>query len=697
MTDLNLLEIEKAIDPARYSVQSRAADAPFAPMSDVQGSGGIFWLSMAGNAFDEMPAWNPIYPNWRDRELLRFVRTEGMLSSAVYSMATRIGTLNYALNGPPRAKKFASELLENPGLGDTLSTLVQKLSTDLDTSDNGAFLELWRPGNPMSDAGSRPVLGFAHLDSRQCWRSYDPEFPVWYTNPITSEVRKLHTSRVVFTADNPQPVELARGIGYCATSRALRMARVFRNMQIFIDEKVGGRFTRAIGAVSGVTPKQLREALAQNADNADSKGFVIYNDIPFIVQPSMEKGNEVKIMMQDLASIPDGFVFRDDADLYAYILAFAFGVDAREFWPATQSGATKADASVQNMKARGRGIGNRIETLEHMIRRALPETISFEYDFSDDDQDKQTAEINKLKADTYKVFIDMGALQGFEVRSLAIAEGILDGEILATAQQPLTSDDNPDNPPDTAMSDTTDTGAPNDTQDTTMNIKSYQDYRSRIRSFVASLWGGTSSAYDFVDNMSYAITLYFTEAWETIEAQYGITPDERTEASQDRLTLAINTEISYISGFADAIAANSKANGGDLAPLLDRAELWARGYDRVTELAKTIIASDVKHVWIYGDTIDHCPDCSQYVGKVYYMSQWVEAGAVPKSPDLACTGIQCDCRLEPTTQRKTRGAVPPLIGHKHLHSELFDKVGTSITMPITEYERIAEMVKRAHA
>lgn len=676
MSDSPLPFDTKAIDVARYSVQSRAQDSTFAPMSDVQGAGGIFWITMAGRAADEAPAWNAIYPNYRDRYLLDFARSEPMMASALYSMKTRIGTLNYTLNGPPRAKKFASELLTKPGLGDTLSALTQKLISDFHNTDNGAFMELWRPGNPLTDAGNRPVVGFAHLDSRQCWRSYDPEYPVWYTNPVTGEIRKLHRSRVVFTADNPQPVELARGIGFCAVSRALRMTRIFKNMQIFLDEKVGGRFNRAIGAVSGVSPNQLREALVQSDANADNKGFVIYKDIPFLVQPNMEKGNDIKIMMQDLASIPDGFVFRDDADLYAYILAFAFGVDAREFWPATQSGATKADASVQNMKARGRGIGNDIQTIEYLLRQGLPETVTFEYDFTDDEQDKQEAEIHKLKADTYQVFVSMGALQGYQVTALAIAEGILDADVLNSAQQPLTSDDNPDNPSDTAIPTTDDAGASNDpdaTQEAEV-VKSFDDYRRSLRALTRGFWAGELSAFDFTDGMVSAISRHFEQAWRTVELQYGIDTDERTEASQDRLTLAINTEISYISGFAQAIVDSSKANGGSLQLLLDRAELWAKGWDRTIALAQSIIGGNLKLLWIRDPLKDSCDDCLQYDGKVFYQSEWDEAGVRPTGDMLQCTGIQCGCRWEVTKQRKTRGSVPPLIGHKHLHSELFDKV-----------------------
>ena len=111
----------------------------------------------------------------------------------------------------------------------------------------------------------------------------------------------------------------------------------------------------------------------------------------------MTAGSELKMVLQDLASVPDGFDFWDDITLYAYILAWVFGTDAREFWPATVSGATKADATVQNMKSRGKGIGWLIETMEWVFRHILPATAKFEYDYTDDEQDFMQAQIQEKR------------------------------------------------------------------------------------------------------------------------------------------------------------------------------------------------------------------------------------------------------------------------------------------------------------
>lgn len=670
----SLLELEaKAANPAKYSVQARAEDSPFAPTSDVAG-GGMFWLTM-GQWLDEEPPWNAVYPNMRDRYLLKFSREESMIASAKYSMKTRIGTLNYTINGPPRAKKFTQELLNKPGLGDSLSEIVQKLADDLASSDNGAFLELWRPGSPNSDAGSRPVVGFAHLDSRQCWRSYDTDFPVWYTNPITGQIRKIHRSRVVTSSDNPQPVELARGVGFCAVSRALRMTRIIKNMQIYVDEKVSGRFTRAIGAISGITAKQLKAGLDENARNADNKGFVMYKDIPIFAAPGDEVGAEIKLMIEDLASIPDGFVFKDDVELYAYILAFCFGVDAREFWPASQSGATKADATVQNMKARGRGIGNLIQTVEYMIRHAIPETVPFEYDYSDDEQDEMQGRIQAQRQITLSGILRDNGINPLEYRALLIADNIIDGKLLESLDLPATSDDsaNMDNA-DTALdANTGDNADPTDENvgeaaASLKTVKSLGDYRRSLRSLARGYWKGDLGAFDFVDGMTSAVTRHFDQAWDEGAAKYGVEADELTDAEKIRLTLETNTEISYIIGFADFIKANSKTEGGLLRPIFDRVELWVNNYLRIVSLAGAIAAADAKSIWVYGDTVEHCADCSMYAGRVYRNSVWLKFlepyDAMPHGRGLECKGYNCDCGLKKTSEPVSSGRPPLPVGAK---------------------------------
>lgn len=655
-------------DPAKYSVQGRAEDYNWLASPDVTGN--IF--VQIGNLADEVPEWNALFPNRRDRYLKQFMRSDTMLTSAIYSMKTRLQTLNYTVNGSPRAKKYALELLQNPGFQDNLIDIAGKWTDDLLTADNGAFIELWRPGSPLRDAKSAPVVGFASLDSRQCWRSFDEEFPVWYTNPQTGEIRKIHRSRVLMMSDNPQPIELARNIGFCAVSRAWRWAHLMRSIMIYRDEKVTGRFTRAIGAIKGVNAKQVKDALRAIDDESDSKGFVVYKGIPFLVNPGTDAAADVDILLQDLASLGDGFEFRTDIDLYAYVLALSLGVDAREFWPATTSGATKADASIQNMKARGRGLGFLIQSFESVIRRCLPDTVEFTFDYTDDEQDEMQARIHSIRLGNLKTLHDAQAINGLEMRALAIAEGIIDGMLLEELNIPADTDtaldgnqpqeqaleENSENPADPQ-------DAPQDTEQETRQ-KSILTYRDTLAFYVRALWEGSYGYFDFLVAYQNAIRNGFTEAWNAGAALCGMTPDDRTEAEQTRLNLEIYTEYTYVTKFAQDIIAVSKANGGSLESLYPRVNMWANAYGRVLTIAQTMACADKKGRWIRGYTEEGCFDCKGYDTRVYRMSVWnkflTPYDALPKGRGLFCKGFNCQCVIDPTDAPVTKGFPPRPVG-----------------------------------
>jgi LAGLIDADG DNA endonuclease family protein len=1011
------------------SVQGRADAGDWAQSADVIGDAPFAFMVNLGIPTDSLIPWSPIYPNRRDTILKRFSRQETMVAAAIYTLKTRAMTLNYEVDGPPRAKNYAQDMLNNPGMGDSLITVTGKLVDDLLTADNGAFLEVWRAGDVRDEQS--PVVGFGHLDSRQCWRTFDPEYPVVYTNPQTSERHRLHRNQVIFTADNVQPVELARGIGFCLTrdstvmmadgkhrriidlvraksteevitldangrlvtrpitgwhihpkgdrrlvnirgqwaqscggkrrrnswvtedhqiqtldgwraaselqngdailtgipalsrqqielvigtvlgdasiikgknsftprmsmgqqlaqeewyrikecalsefgwksryyrnmvngqtkinpsfewlreafykdgrkiipialireylspllmaawymddgwinhrepnqrnrrpsvfigtsgaqpeevdavaelltqsgyechsvksrnvdrkdikftvigtahlmddiapyvppsmrykipygsrpfdislweldpagvfvdtaivsydnppsastvycidveethnfisagivvhncamSRVYQWSHVMRSMMTYKDEKISGQFTRAIGFVSGVTKQQLKAGLDQTQAESEDSGFLVYRGIPIFASPGMVAGTEMKMMLQDLASVPDGFDFWNDTTLYAYILAWVFGTDARDFWPATVSGATKADATVQNMKARGKGIGWIIQTLEWIYRQALPAAVTFEYDYADDEQDFMQAQIQEKRTAILHSLKTDGAIQSWEERGLAIAEGIIDGRVLETLTPPATSDTTPENvpapvaAPDANQPDTPaqDAQAPGSEQ-TASSQKTINSFQSSFRSTIRGLWSGALSITSASSALESAIRRGLTEAWLEGAGECGITEADMTTEEWGTLNIAIVNQFGYLPGLISDIVMNSKLNEGALAPLLDRADLWINQYNAVRAQAQSMACSDKKARWIYGDSISHCADCSRVEGKVYRLSVWAKYGWQPQSKDLQCGGWKCACSFELTDDPVTKGRPPALAGRKsHVH------------------------------
>lgn len=674
----NIAAAQAALDDEdNKSIQGRADKTQWAAGSDVTSGAPFAFMVNIMQAADEIPAWDPIYPNRRDMIMKRFTRQETALASAIYTLKTKTQTLNYEINGPARAKQFAQDLLNNPGMGDSFIQLVGKVVDDLLCADNGAFIELWRLGNPKDEAS--PIIGFGHIDSRQCWRTFDPEYPVIYTNPQTAQRYKLHRNQVIMTADNIQPIEIARGIGFCATSRVLQWARVIRSIMTYTDEKISGRFTRAIGFVNGITKTSLKAGLDNNRAESDDAGFFVYNGIPFFAAPGMSAGSEMNIVLQDLASIPDGFDFERDITLYAYILAWVFGTDARDFWPATTSGATKGDATVQNMKSRGKGIGWLIQTLEWVFRQLIPASVSFEYDFSDDEQDLMQTQIQGARVNILHTLKLDGAIEAWEMRALAAAEGIIDQDILDSLTPPATSDeletpDAMDNPEESAGaqddSQTDSQGEGNGSAGSPSNASSEADrsetaakttasFRTQMDAAVRGLWSGNLSMVNAMSAAESAIRRHLTQAAVEGSLECGINQEEWTPEEWAVVNLFIVDQFHYLPGFLSDVITGSKANGGELQPFLIRNELWVNQYGAIKTQMKSLACGNQKMIWTYGATEDHCDACSYYVGKVYRNSIWNKylepLALLPHGSGLACGGYRCDCELQPTDLPVNKG------------------------------------------
>lgn len=188
------------------------------------------------------------------------------------------------------------------------------------------------------------------------------------------------------------------------------------------------------------------------------------------------------------------------------------------------------------------------------------------------------------------------------------------------------------------------------------------EYRSALRSATRGYWSGVLDASQFADEMRNAMNRRLTQAWDEGAKECGIAPDEYTVDEQLALGRAINTEIQNISGFALRVNQNSRANDGELLPLLTRIDgLWVNRYNDLMNQAKTLACKDQKLEWIIGPTEEHCPSCLKLNGKVKRGSTWASSGIRPQNPPngrLACQGWNCRCRLDLTNKAVSKGPLP---------------------------------------
>lgn len=392
-----------------------------------------FGLLQLAQSVDNTIPWSH-YPLYRDQMLRRYYKTEPMMSGAAYSVTAKTKALRWKLvDGGRNTKKRFQDIFGNANDGEGMAELIGKTALDLITQDNGAFWLLDGPGNPLKQLPY--VTGLVHLDSQQCWRTHDRDYPVIYNNPYTGQFHKLHRSRVVRMSSFAQPDELGRSVGFCAVSRALKLMNFMRSVITYKEEKVSGNFKRAIIFGQGYTTKTFDTAVRQADEKDDSKGLTHYRGIPVL----LSLHDKAMMDMLDLASLPDGFEYESELTMYIYALALIFGVDAREFWPATSSGATKADATIQHLKAQGKGFADLIQIIEHAINwYILPRGIEFQFDYTDDEQDLRVEQVRTAKQSNIEGLLRMGVIDQRGAQILCVYRGVMDAKELAAISQATT-------------------------------------------------------------------------------------------------------------------------------------------------------------------------------------------------------------------------------------------------------------------
>lgn len=185
------------------------------------------------------------------------------------------------------------------------------------------------------------------------------------------------------------------------------------------------------------------------------------------------------------------------------------------------------------------------------------------------------------------------------------------------------------------------------------------DYGLSIRANIRMLWTGEVQLEDFYGLMLSTIDRGLTRAWFQGAAKCGILPDELTTVEIEALRKLIAKEKSYVFGFAMAIEAGSKANGGKLGVQLSRSKMWVNRALEAFNRGQAMACADAKAVWILGKA-EHCNDCPRLNGKVKRFSWWIENNLIPQTPGQSteCGGWRCRCRLEKTALPISRGRMP---------------------------------------
>lgn len=399
------------------------------PKASEGAPGGFILTWNIASAADAVIQWG-MQPAVRDRQLRDFWPTETYLAGAVASVSFRNSTLDWEIHGPTAVAQSVTDMLQSAIGGDAFGwvSFIERFSQDLLTQDNGAFIELIR--DPGQDASSRfqnenaPVVGIAHMDAGQCMRTGDPRAPVIYTDR-TGERHQMKWYQVIPFSDYPSAIERMHGIGYCAVSRALRVAQIMRSIAIYKDEKISGRHFKQMHFVGGVSRQEIQDEMKRGQEQANNQGQLRFI-LPSILA-SLDPEKPVSVATIDLASLPDNFDLDQELKWYIAGLALSFGVDYQEFAPLPGGNiGSSAQSMILHRKTSGKNPAVFMRTLTEGFRNygVLPRNVTMSFNDKDEQEELEKQEVRTKALEEAAITARSGILPPDRIRKSLVRRGI---------------------------------------------------------------------------------------------------------------------------------------------------------------------------------------------------------------------------------------------------------------------------------
>lgn len=411
----------------RRTVQSRTRE------TREMGMGFLFNMARAGEII--APWWS----RHRDKQLTDFLLSSDAAQGAFWMIGAKLVNVPHRVEARDRGIKAHVELadqyqaiLENMiQFGQGWSDFWNRFLNDLWTTDNGAFGEVigarGNPGGPLKG----PPIGLSHLDSLRCTRTSNPEFPVVYTD-TDGKRYKFHHTRIIFTSQEASGRSEMNGVGHCWLSRCINNAQRLVDKDVYFQEALGSRPKREILLTKGIDPDDFLEVISMADEGMDNQGLRRYSKT---VVAGDRNRTDIGVDRIPLSFIPDGFDEAEVTRIGMAFIALAGGFPLRWVWPASATGATKADAMFQHIAGVGGGSQWHLNKMRDLLSysdkalaisnvlppKFIPKELRLVFDFQDDEQDRQQADVRKARADTRKIDLEDSVIDVRTAREQALS------------------------------------------------------------------------------------------------------------------------------------------------------------------------------------------------------------------------------------------------------------------------------------
>ncbi|MHC4176256.1 MAG: hypothetical protein ACYSWU_02050, partial [Planctomycetota bacterium] len=386
--------------------------------------GGLLWWS-GGNVADYIPLAE-YGTQQRQTDLRAFALVAPMILIAESVLIKKMQALQWSIEAGRNRAIHWQKVLANLEQDRGWDTFIARWPRAYCESDYGGYAEIIRraPGWAVDSQGELtergaaalragedrawPIIDARVMDPCRCIPSADPEFPLQFHNSFTGQKHLLRPHQFMHILDMPNVDDSVPNQGLCAISRAIWAAQEDRMTTRYGFEAISENPGTGM-VLANVNQNLLETALASAKGQRDARGVVYYKGLIFL--PILDPSGNVKLEYLTFSHLPENFNRTEDYSRIKEIVASAFGMDVLELGsiPGHNLG-TSAQAEVGAAKARGKGIGALIQSVEREFRRKfLPADVQLRIKKHDIDEQKDRAELDNLYFSMATSMVQVGA------------------------------------------------------------------------------------------------------------------------------------------------------------------------------------------------------------------------------------------------------------------------------------------------
>lgn len=307
----------------------------------------------------------------RDKWLSSFWKKEPHLAGVISSVNSIDANRGWHLVGGRNQVARFSNILRQAEDGAGWRQYISMQSSAYYTTDIGAITEIGR------DTYNGPLRAIYHVDPTRCRLTGDRDYPLRYD--LNREPWRVDDFFRLVSMKSI--LEDYKGLGLCAVSRVLDMAKIMLAVYNHELEQLGSRAPKGLMLLQNIGQGQWEEAMKVREARLDSDMRRYYNAVAVIAQEGVDA---IDAKLIALSQLPEGFDIEVFTNLLMYAYALCIGYDPIEFWPvlAGQLGRGR-ETDIQHRKGTGKGGLNFMLAYQDQIQMHLPESIQFEFEQRD--------------------------------------------------------------------------------------------------------------------------------------------------------------------------------------------------------------------------------------------------------------------------------------------------------------------------